>query len=127
MHRSRLNRNRYFAFVACFGYLLCSAWAHAGSLQVSPLRLTLSSAQTIDAITVHNSGSDSMVVQVQAFTWSQEDEQDIYIPTKEILANPPIFSLPAGGSQILRIGLRREPPQQRELSYRLYLQQIPTE
>ena len=33
--------------------------------------------------------------------------------------------MPAGGSQLVRMGLRRAPDPQRELTYRLFLQEVP--
>jgi fimbrial chaperone protein len=55
----------------------------------------------------------------------QQDGKDVYTPTKDILATPPIFTVPAGGSQVVRVGLRRPTDAQRELAYRLFLQEVP--
>ncbi|MDO9215044.1 MAG: molecular chaperone [Methylococcales bacterium] len=97
----------------------------AGSFQVSPVRATLSSGKPISAMTVRNTGTAPAVIQLEVMTWSQQQGKDIYTPTQEILATPPIFTIPVGGSQILRIGLRRTPDAQRELTYRLFLQEVP--
>lgn len=37
----------------------------------------------------------------------------------------PIFTIAAGGTQIVRMGLRRQPDDRRELAYRLFLQEVP--
>jgi fimbrial chaperone protein len=42
-----------------------------------------------------------------------------------VLANPPIFTVPPGGSQLIRAGLRRPPDARRELTYRIFLQELP--
>ncbi len=55
----------------------------------------------------------------------QEQGADRYSPTNELLAMPPIFTVAPGESQVVRIGLRRAPDPQRELSYRLFLQELP--
>jgi fimbrial chaperone protein len=57
--------------------------------------------------------------------WSQEEGDDVFTPSREVLANPPIFTVPAGGSQLIRVGLRRAPDAQRELTYRIFLQELP--
>ena len=107
-------------------FLLGAAGAStAGSFAVSPVRATLSSAQRVGSLVVRNSGAEPVVVQLEAFDWSQQDGQDVYTATKEILATPPIFTIPPGGSQVVRVGLRRAPDGQRELTYRLYLQEVP--
>lgn len=99
--------------------------ATAGSFAVSPVRATLSSKQPAASLVVRNSGPEPTVVQLEVVGWSQEEGKDIYAPTKEILATPPIFTVPPGGSQVVRVGLRRNPDAQRELTYRLFLQEVP--
>ena len=106
----------FFAFLGC---------AHAGSFTVNPVRVTLSAKQPVAAITVRNAGNEPTVVQIEASAWSQEQGVDVLNSTNEILATPPIFTLPAGSTQIVRVGLRRAPDMQAELSYRLILREVP--
>jgi fimbrial chaperone protein len=112
---------RAFVFLCL---LACTA-AQAGTFVVSPVRATLSASQQVGALTVRNDGTEPTVVQLEVLSWSQQDTRNVYEPTREILATPPIFTLSPGGSQIVRVGLRRAPDPQRELSYRLYLQEVP--
>jgi fimbrial chaperone protein len=102
-----------------------SAMACAGSFSVNPVRATLSAKQPVGSLVVHNNGAEATVVQLEAVSWSQEDGKDVYSATKEILATPPIFTLLAGGSQVVRVGMRRLADPQRELTYRLFLQEVP--
>jgi fimbrial chaperone protein len=104
---------------------LAAPWTQAGSFQVSPVRATLSATHGVGSMTVRNDGSEPTVVQLQVVSWSQDQGKDVYAPTKEILATPPIFTVPPGGAQVVRVGLRRSPDSQRELAYRLYLQEVP--
>jgi len=99
------------------------AWG--GTFQVSPVRATLSTSRSIAALTVKNHGAEPAVVQLEVVTWSQHEGKDVYVATKEIIATPPIFTVPPGGTQVVRVGLRRAPDPQRELAYRLYLQEVP--
>ena len=80
---------------------------------------------TSAAITVRNDGSEPIVVQSSVVSWSQDKGQDVYAPTTEALVTPPIMTVPPGGEQIVRVGLRRAADPQRELTYRLYLQEVP--
>lgn len=104
---------------------LLATGSQAGSFQVAPVRATLSTAQPVAALTVRNDGTEATVVQLELMSWAQRDGQDVYTATREILATPPIFTVPAGASQVVRIGLRRPPDGQRELSYRVYMQEVP--
>jgi fimbrial chaperone protein len=102
-----------------------SAAAWAGSFQVSPVNTRLSSLQPDSALTVRNTGDAPTVIQVEALAWSQSGGIDTYTPAPEILASPPIFTLPKGGTQVIRVGSRQPPDAQVERSYRLFLREIP--
>jgi fimbrial chaperone protein len=102
-----------------------AATASAGSFSVNPVRATLSAKQPVGSLVVHNNGSEATVVQLETVSWAQEGGKDVYTPTKDILATPPIFTVPAGGSQVVRVGMRRGAEPQRELTYRLFLQEVP--
>lgn len=99
--------------------------ALAGSFQVSPVNPTLSARQPVAALTVRNTGSSPTIIQLEAVAWSQPDGRDTYLPAPEILATPPIFTLPAGGTQVVRVGLRRSPDGSGEHAYRLFLREVP--
>jgi len=99
--------------------------ANAGSFTVDPVRLSLSATQSVAAVTVKNIGEEATVVQMETSNWTQHDGQDVLEPTSEILATPPILTIPPGASRIVRVGLRRPADPQRELIYRLFLREIP--
>ena len=105
--------------------MLLSVCAAAASLEVNPVRLTLSAAQPVAAITVRNAGTQAAILHLQLMAWSQSGATDHYASTRELLVTPPIFTLQAGATQTVRVGLRRAVDSERELAYRLYLQEIP--
>jgi fimbrial chaperone protein len=104
--------------------LVCSL-AQAGAYGINPVKLTLSAQNSTQVMTVRNDGAQAAVLQVELDAWSQAEGQDVYTPTRELLATPPVFTLPAGASQIIRIGLRRAPDEQSELAYRMFIQEVP--
>lgn len=112
-----------------FFILACFVVPHslfAGSLSVSPIRIDLSSAQRSVALTVRNESDQPTVVQTQLVSWSQTEDTDRLEPTSDILASPPIFTVGPGGSQIVRVALRRAPPDAtQELAYRILVTEIP--
>lgn len=99
--------------------------AQAGSFSVNPVRVTLSASQAVGAVTVRNEGTEATVVQLETSSWTQRDGADVLVPTTEILATPPILTIPPGASRIIRVGLRRAPDTQRELTYRMFLREVP--
>jgi fimbrial chaperone protein len=116
---------RHLAIYGLAMWLAGAGAASAGSFAVSPVRATLSAARGTGSLTVHNNGTEAAVVQLSVVAWSQESGQDVYQPSKDVLATPPLFTVQPGASQVVRVGLRRAPDATRELSYRLYLQEVP--
>lgn len=113
------------ASAAAFG--LSSAPAHAGTFSVSPVRVELSAREQTGALTIRSQQDTPVVVQAEGLLWEQADGQDKLSPTKDVLVSPAVFTLPANGSQLVRVALRRPADAKRELSYRLILTEVPPE
>jgi fimbrial chaperone protein len=118
-------RRRFLAASVAAALCGSSSAVLAGSFFVSPVRLELSAGRPVATVIVRNDDTVTTVVQLEVVSWGQNATEDLYNATPELLATPPIFSLPAGGKQVVRIGLRRAPDARQELSYRLFLQEIP--
>lgn len=116
---------RSLAFLLFLHVLALSGKAHAGSFSVNPVRVELSGQTKVAALSVHNTGEAPASIQLQLLQWIQQGGEELYSPTTELLATPPIFTLLPGESQVIRIGLRRPPDLDTELAYRLILQEIP--
>ncbi|HZP10962.1 MAG TPA: fimbria/pilus periplasmic chaperone [Nevskiaceae bacterium] len=97
-----------------------------GGLQVSPIRLDLGAKQRGGALTLTNTSESKKTIQVDVVAWSQNGEEDVYTPSRELLANPPLFFLEPGASQVVRIGLAASAKASAsERSYRVYLREVP--
>lgn len=105
--------------------LLCAVAANAADIAVLPVGLSLDAGHDRAAITVTNQGQESVVMHVETVSWQQAEGQDQYAPTRDLLVNPPIFTLAPGRAQVLRIGLRQPPSGERETAYRLLLREVP--
>jgi fimbrial chaperone protein len=108
-----------------FFFVICAGIANAGTIGVSPVRVTLSDSQKIGSFSVRNEGTEPITMQMEVLSWSQREGKAVFAATRELLANPPIFTIPAGSSQLVRVGLRRAPDAQRELTYRVILEELP--
>lgn len=102
--------------------LLAPVSALAGSFQINPTRLILSPTQSITSLTLRNAGKEPVAVRVLTYRWTQEKGIDVYTPTDDLIASPPIFTTPAGATQLIRVGLRRRLP---NAAYRVILEEIP--
>ena len=111
------------ASAAAFG--LSSTPAVAGSFSVSPVRVELSARTQTGSVTLRNQLDAPVLVQAEASLWEQGDGQDRLTATQDLLVSPAVFTLPAKGSQLVRVALRRPVDAGRELSYRLILTEVP--
>jgi fimbrial chaperone protein len=103
----------------------CLGVAEAGSLSINPIRLDLDEAHPTAAMTLENKGTGAVVVQLRLMRWLGDGEFEHYEPTDDIVATPPIMTVRPGQPQVVRVGLNRAPDAQRELSYRLFLEEVP--
>ena len=83
------------------GLLLSHSAAYAGSFVISPFRATLYPAHPSDAI-------------------------DIFTPTDDVIATPPIVTLQPKTKYIIRLGLRNSAVSDYEKTYRVFLEEVPT-
>lgn len=107
----------------------------AATLSVFPLKLRLAPGRLADTVTLGNEGARAVTVEVRLFRWQYEppvdgsvDAREQLTPTTELLATPPVFTLPPGGSRVVRVGRlsgRALPPS--ETGYRLELSEVPDE
>lgn len=107
--------------------LLClvAATAAAGSFSVAPTRVEFDAGRRTAVVTIHNPDSSPLTVQAQVVGWTQVGGEDVYSPTTDILATPPVFTVAPDSDQIVRIALRGAPAGTRELPYRIFFQEIP--
>jgi fimbrial chaperone protein len=99
--------------------------ACAGSFEFTPLRANLSQQTSTEVITVKNNGDAAVVVQLQLLKWAMNGDQDVYTDSDEVLATPPIFTLPVAASQIVRVGLTQPVDAGDEQTYRLFFEEVP--
>lgn len=110
------------------GVLLLSAListARAGAIAVSPVRVQLSAQRSVSAVTIVNNAAEPALVQLELKEWTQPGGIDTMTATSDLIASPPIFQLAPGARQVVRIGMRRPLDPQRELAYRLFVQEVP--
>ena len=79
------------AVFGLFVFLAGATVVNAGSIGVSPVRVTLSDKQKIGTITLRNDGTDPVPMQLEALKWSKEEGEDVFTSTRELIVNPPIF------------------------------------
>ena len=108
------------------GALILSPWMTAGAVSFgfSPTILELNvTKKTTGSFVINNSDTQPIEFKAEVLSWTQSNGDDVYTPTREILVNPTRFTIPPGGRQTVRIGLRGKLTQSQS-AYRVSLQQV---
>ena len=109
-----------FAF-AC----VLAGTAGAGEFAVSPIRIELGPAARTGAFVVRNEGKEPLSIQVRGMAWLQDAQgQDQYEDSSEIVYFPRLLTIEPGKEGVIRVGIR-QPPADRERTYRLFIEELP--
>ena len=65
------------------------------------------------------------MVQVQTFAWPDGPATADLVPTRDLIAVPPVFEIAGNGRQIIRVALRAPLPGPREHAFRLLITEVP--
>ena len=111
---------------AC-AYLLAvtglTARAAAGTLQIDPVKLEISKDRKTASLSVRNDEKTPVTIRAYPLTWSQADGTDVHEESSAVIVSPPIFTIPAGATQVVRVGLRT--PAAADRAYRLIVEEVP--
>lgn len=111
---------------ALFALWVSLGSASAQAFQIEPVRIDLPAERANAVLTVRNPGPDTLLIQAEGFRWQQQHGEDTLTPAPQLIVNPPIFEIPPGGQQLVRVGLRATLTPASETSYRLWLTQLAT-
>ena len=96
--------------VAAWSWLILGATfavpASAGSLKINPVHINLPADRQSVSLKMTNSDAAPVSVRVVTYGWTQVDGLDVYAATDNVIVSPPIFTIPAYQTQLVRIGLR---------------------
>jgi fimbrial chaperone protein len=109
------------------GFLLAAVAfsCQAGSIELSPVRASLSNKAKVAVLTVRNTGTEESVMQVTLNKWTLDGKGYAYAQSQELVVTPVTFRLAAGAQQIVRVGLRDAAPLRTEAAYRLLVEEVP--
>ncbi|AZI44135.1 molecular chaperone [Deinococcus psychrotolerans] len=112
---------RRFLFASLLSLLTQAA---AATLSITPVTLEINPQRQLMAVTtLTNQGTTPIEFNAALMRWTQQDGQDVTVPTRDAAVNPVRFTIAPGRSQVVRIGLRTR-PSALQVTYRLLLRQI---
>lgn len=99
--------------------------AMASALEVTPVRIQVDLPDMVSTITVRNPGTQPLAAQLRVFKWSHANGADELVPTKDVVASPPLAKLAPGQPYAVRIIRVSKAAVAGEESYRLLVDEIP--
>lgn len=100
----------------------------SGGLTIVPTRVDLTATRPIRSFTIVNRGESDTLINARPVLWSQDARGNSqHKLTRDLIVNPPIKLLKAGQQQEFRVGMRRAPDSNIELSYRIHVGETPND
>ncbi len=100
--------------------------ALAGSFSVTPVRIYMTPRDRAVAITITNEGDSPVALQADINVWSQKpDGTDELVLTEDMILSPPIIKLGPKARQVVRLALLKPADASRQLTYRLFVREVP--
>jgi fimbrial chaperone protein len=122
--RSRRARWLGLALIVTSGAV--GAEPSAPTFNLMPTRLVIKPRETTASLLLRNESPQLVRFQVSAFGWSNDTNGQIVLePTTELVFFPTVFSVEPGASRRVRVATSQKAIE-RELSYRLVIEQLPT-
>jgi fimbrial chaperone protein len=106
--------------------IVAASMTSAATLSVSPVSFEVPAPRSNAKLSLQNRGSDQLAVQIRVFRWEKKNGADNLVPTKDVVASPPVAKLKPGGRYTVRIVRVAKTPVETEESYRLLVDQLPT-
>jgi fimbrial chaperone protein len=106
--------------------LALPAVARAGAFTVMPVKLELGTEGTTAVLRVTNQDMDPVVLQVSTKAWSQDDQGGpVYQDTPDVVVFPKLLTIQPKEQRLLRVGYRGPRTGEVELTYRLFIEEVP--
>ncbi|WP_375250063.1 molecular chaperone [Sphingomonas sp.] len=122
MHWQRM---ALFAATASALVWMNAAAVEAASLRMTPVGLDLSAPEKAGAISLTNTASEPVDLQVRIFKWSQVDGKDDLTDTRDVIVSPPVTTIKGGDTYTLRVVRVANRPVVGEEAYRLVIDELP--
>lgn len=97
----------------------------AGGIQVAPVMVTMSPQHRIASLRLRNGRDRPVSFEIDAYTWSQHDGQDVLTPTQDLIVSPGVFEIAASHEQVVRLGVTA-PATNVERAYRIIIRELPS-
>lgn len=97
----------------------------ASNIAIRPVKVLFDEQNKTAVLTISNRSDEPTVFQSSFKEWQLIGGESHFTDTDDIVASPPIFTVPSNSTQTIRLAILAKPAEI-ERSYRLFLEQIPS-
>jgi len=98
--------------------------AAAQAMLVTPTAYNINPlSSNTSQVRFENQSAVPMKFRVEVMRWSTENGEYVYTPTRDVVANPPEFTVQPGSAQVIRVGVLKKVGDD-ELTYRVFIRQV---
>ncbi|WWO97555.1 MAG: fimbria/pilus periplasmic chaperone [Candidatus Dasytiphilus stammeri] len=116
----------YYLLVVILSYLSnYSLLAANSSILIWPLDPVIEADQNAASLWLENHSDNSILMQIRVFNWKQKNYDNQLLEQHEIIVSPPMVEILPKNKQLIRLIKIISPPQDKEWSYRILLDEIP--
>ena len=99
--------------------------AQATSLQIAPVMVDVPAPGATSKLILKNNGSALIKAQIRVYKWIQKNGKDELVPTRDVVASPPLAKIKANGTNTVRIVRISKTALKSEEAYRLIVDHLP--
>ncbi len=113
------------ASIACVALAAMSCSVSAASLQVAPTTVEIPAGNSATTMNIKNTSAEPLRAQVRVFRWSMVNGDEKLEPATDVVASPPLASVPPNTDYTLRLVRLSKQPVTIEETYRVLIDEIP--
>lgn len=111
----------------CLFHLLFISQSLNASIVIWPTNLVMEQNEKSVILRLENRGNQPVVLQMRIYQWTQVNGEEQLLPQQNVIGSPPMMTIASGSQQIVRIINKKPALANEELTYRLVLDEIPTQ
>lgn len=125
LQKSRLSQGILLKVVIwLFVVLLFPAEGFSINFSLNPIRIFFDGSKKTDIITIKNESENPIALQLNAVAWTQDEVDNVYSATEDILFFPKLIEINPQEEKIVRIGTKVSRGES-EKTYRLFIEEMP--
>jgi fimbrial chaperone protein len=122
--RSRASPGILFCVLAGLALGLFCDGAESSTVDVSPTIAEIPPGRPAVTFELRNPGEEPVTFEARPYNWTQDAAGDQLAPATDVVVVPPLFTIPPGGRQLVRIAPRARSVDH-EGTYRVKFQEVP--